>query len=136
MIGNLVERDDLVRQLNAVYRAEPGLWEQDFDWPGFCWIDPNDADHSVLSFVRFPVTDQRVVACIANLTPVVRHDHRVGLPRPGRWVEILNTDATQFGGSGVTVGDFTAEAIGWNDLQYSASVTLPPLGVVWLAHQG
>jgi 1,4-alpha-glucan branching enzyme len=119
-----------------VYRREPALWEQDFDWPGFRWIDPNDADHSVLSFLRFPVTDQRVVACIANLTPVVRHDHRVGLPRPGRWVEILNTDATQFGGSGVTVGDLTAEAIGWNDLEYSASMTLPPLGVVWLAHEG
>jgi 1,4-alpha-glucan branching enzyme len=126
----------LVRDLNAVYRDEPAFWEQDFDWPGFRWIDPNDADHSVLSFVRFPTSDQRVVACIANLTPVVRHDHRVGLPRPGRWVEILNTDSTKFGGSGVTVGDLTAEAIGWNDLEYSASMTLPPLGVVWLAHGG
>jgi len=82
------------------------------------------------------VTDQRVVACIANLTPVVRHEHRVGLPRPGRWVEILNTDSTRFGGSGVTVGDLTTEPISWNDLQYSASMTLPPLSVVWLAHEG
>ena len=81
----------LVAKLNAVYRDQPALWEQDFDWPGFRSIDPNDADQSVLSFVRFPVTDQRVVACIAN---------------------------------------------GWNDLQYSASMTLPPLGVVWLAHEG
>ncbi len=126
----------LVRQLNAVYRAEPALWEQDFDWPGFRWIEPNDADNSVLSFIRFPATDQRVVACVANLTPVVRHDHRVGLPGPGRWVEILNTDATQFGGSGVTVSDVTAEPIAWNDLQHSASMTLPPLSVVWLAHEG
>ncbi len=126
----------LVWEINTVYRDEPALWEQDFDWPGFRWIDPNDSGQSVLSFVRFPVTDQRVIACIANLTPVVRHHHRVGLPRPGRWVEILNTDATRFGGSGVTVGDLTAEAIGWNDLQYSASMTLPPLGVVWLAHGG
>ena len=90
----------------------------------------------MLSFVRFPVTDQRVVACIANLTPVVRHDHRVGLPRGGRWVEILNTDSTQFGGGGVTVGDLRTEPIGWNDLECSASMTLPPLGVVWLAHEG
>jgi 1,4-alpha-glucan branching enzyme len=125
----------LVRELNAVYRDQPALWEQDFDWPGFRWIDPNDADQSVLSFVRFPQTDQRVVACIANLTPVVRHDFRVGLPRPGRWVEILNTDSTQFGGSGVAVGDLRTEPIGWNDLEYSASMTLPPLGVVWLAHE-
>ena len=126
----------LVTQLNAVYRAEPALWEQDFDWPGFRWIEPNDAENSVLSFVRFPATEQRAVACIANLTPVVRHYRRVGLPRPGRWVEILNTDSTQFGGSGLTVGDLTAEEIGWNDLQYSASMTLPPLSVVWLAHLG
>jgi len=62
----------LVRELDAVYRDQPALWEQDFDWSGFRWIDPNDADHSVLSFIRFPVPDQRVVACIANLTPVVR----------------------------------------------------------------
>jgi 1,4-alpha-glucan branching enzyme len=65
---------------------------------------------------------------------VVRHGHRVGLPRPGRWIEILNTDSTQFGGSGVTPGDLTAEPIPWCDLDYSATMTLPPLGVVWLVH--
>ena len=66
---------------------------------------------------------------------MVRYDHRVGLPKPGRWVAILNTDSTEFGGSGVLVGDINAEAIGWNDLEYSATLTLPPLGVVWLAHE-
>jgi len=125
----------LVRALNSVYRDEPALWEQDFDWPGFRWIDPNDADQSVLSFIRIPLTDDRIIACIANLTPMVRYDHRVGLPKPGRWVAILNTDSTEFGGSGVLVGDINAEAIGWNDLEYSATLTLPPLGVVWLAHE-
>ena len=123
----------LVRTLNTVYRDEPALWDQDFEWTGFRWIDPNDADHSVLSFLRYP-TNGRTVACIANLTPVVR-EHRVGVPEPGRWVQILNSDATQFGGSGVSFGEATPEAVPWNDLPYSVCGTLPPLGVVWLAHE-
>src|SRR5664280_1873800 len=125
----------LVRELNTVYRREPALWEQDFDWTGFRWIDPNDADHSVLSFLRIPITGQRAVACVANLTPVVRHNYRIGLPHPGRWVEILNSDSARFGGSDVLAGDLTAEAISWNDLDYSATLTLPPLAIVWLAHE-
>ncbi len=124
-----------VRALNDVYRQEPALWEQDFDWTGFRWIDPNDADNSVLSFLRFPASSGRVIACVANLTPVPRQGYRVGLPQPGRWVEIFNSDSAKFGGSNATVGDVTAEAVGWNDLDYSAELTLPPLGVVWLAYE-
>ena len=125
----------LVRALNTIYRREPALWEQDFDWTGFRWIDPNDADNSVLSFLRFPVSAGRTIACVANLTPVLRHGYRVGLPQPGRWVEILNSDSSEFGGSNAACGDVTAEAISWNDLEYSAELTVPPLGVVWLAHE-
>jgi 1,4-alpha-glucan branching enzyme len=126
---------ELVRSLNTAYRGHPALWEQDFDWTGFRWIDPNDADHSVLSFLRLPVTHRRIVACVANLTPVVRHDYRIGLPQPGRWVEILNTDSARFGGSDVAGGDLVAEAIAWNDLDYSGVVTLPPLAVLWFVHE-
>ena len=125
----------LVRALNDVYRREPALWEQDFDWTGFRWIDPNDADNSVLSFLRFPVSSGRAIACVANLTPVPRPGYRVGLPQPGRWVEILNSDSAKFGGSGATVGEVTAEAVSWNDLDHSAELTVPPLGVVWLAYE-
>ena len=125
----------MVRALNDVYRQEPALWEQDFDWTGFRWIDPNDADSSVLSFLRFPASSGRVIACVANLTPVPRQGYRVGLPQPGRWVEIFNSDSAKFGGSNATVGDVTAEAVGWNDLDCSAELTLPPLGVVWLAYE-
>ena len=124
----------MVRALNTVYRREPALWEQDFDWTGFRWIDPNDADNSVLSFLRFPVSAGRTIACVANLTPVLRHGYRVGLPQPGRWVEIFNSDSSEFGGSNALTGDVTAEAISWNDLEYSAELTVPPLAVVWLAH--
>jgi 1,4-alpha-glucan branching enzyme len=125
----------LVRELNTVYRNEPALWEQDFDWTGFRWIDPNDSENSVLSFLRFPVTGGRTTACIANLTPVPRYDYRIGLPEPGRWVEILNSDSATFGGSGILAGAVTAEPADWNDLGYSAALTLPPLGVLWLAHE-
>jgi len=125
----------LVRALNTVYRSEPALWEQDFDWPGFRWINPNDADNSVLSFLRFPSAGGRSIACIANLTPVPRHDYRIGLPHQGRWVEILNSDSAEFGGSNALLGDVTTDDIRWDDLEYSASLALPPLGVVWLAYQ-
>ena len=124
----------LVRALNTIYRAEPALWEQDFDWTGFRWIDPDDSGHSVLSFLRFPVSAGRPLACLANLTPVPRHDYRIGLPQPGRWTEILNSDHADFGGSNALTGTVTAQAPGWNDLDYSATLTLPPLGVLWLAH--
>jgi 1,4-alpha-glucan branching enzyme len=89
----------------------------------------------VLSFLRFPAGGGRPVACVANLTPVPRHDYRVGLPHPGKWVEILNSDSADFGGSNVLARAVTAGAPGWNDLEYSAALTLPPLGVLWLAHE-
>ena len=120
----------LVRALNTVYRREPALWEQDFDWPGFRWINPNDSEDSVLSFLRFPIAGGRPVACVANLTPVPRRDYRIGLPHSGRWVEILNSDHADFGGSNILTGAVTAEPTGWNDLDYSTALTLPPLSVV------
>jgi 1,4-alpha-glucan branching enzyme len=122
----------LVRDLNATYQREPALWEQDFDWTGFGWIDPNDAENSVLAFVR-QSTGARPVVCIANLTPVVRADYRIGMPAAGRWTEILNSDDVRYGGSGVHPGTVTAEPVPWHGLDVSAAVTLPPLAVVWLA---
>ena len=125
----------LVRQLNTIYRAEPALWERDFDWTGFRWIDADDSDKSVLSFLRFaPSGAGRPIACVANLTPVVRSDYRIGLPEGGRWTEILNSDSTEYAGSNVLLGTVSAEDVPWNDLPHSASISLPPLGVVWLAH--
>jgi 1,4-alpha-glucan branching enzyme len=122
----------LVRTLNRLYRSEPALWERDFDWTGFRWIDPNDADNSVLSFLRWSADGSRTVACVANLTPVVRHGFRVGLPSGGRWVEVLNTDAPDFGGSGVANPELHGEDTAWNDLEHSGVLSLPPLAVVWL----
>ena len=72
------------------------------------------------------------LACVANLSPVVRQGYRVGLPRGGTWLEVLNTDAPIFGGSGVVNGPIVAEASPFHGLDYSATLMLPPLGVIWL----
>jgi 1,4-alpha-glucan branching enzyme len=123
----------LVRDLNRVYRDEPALWEVDFDPTGFYWIEPNDSDSNVVVFARASKDHERVVITAMNLSPVVRTPYRVGLPRAGRWKELINTDAEQYGGSGAgNYGSVEAEPIPWHGQQFSAEVTLPPLGALWL----
>jgi 1,4-alpha-glucan branching enzyme len=123
----------LVRDLNRVYRSRPALWEVDFEANGFQWLEPNDAANNVLAFARWSSDRSDVVVCVCNLSPVPRDAYRLGMPRTGRWVEALNTDSTYYGGSDVgNLGGVVAEERGWHDQPYSAEVTLPPLGVVWL----
>jgi 1,4-alpha-glucan branching enzyme len=123
----------LVRDLNAHYRAEPALWEADFDPAGFRWLEPNDAAANVLAFMRLSRDGARQLVCVLNLSPVPRPGYRVGLPRGGRWRELVNTDSEFYGGSGVgNMGGVTAEDKPWHDQPHSAEVTLPPLGAVWL----
>jgi 1,4-alpha-glucan branching enzyme len=123
----------LIRDLNRAYRAEPALWEVDHESSGFRWIEANDADANTLCFLRCSRDGERVLACLCNLSPVPRHDYRVGLPRGGRWVEVMNTDSGFYGGSGVgNMGSVEAAERRWHELPYSAEVSLPPLGVVWL----
>ena len=124
----------LMRSINAVEAAEPALYASDFTADGFSWIDANDSDQSVYSFLRFDAQGGgRPVACVANLTPVPRHGYRLGLPSAGKWQEILNTDASEFGGGGVVNGEVWTDGVAWHGHQQSAAITLPPLGVVWLA---
>jgi 1,4-alpha-glucan branching enzyme len=123
----------LVRDLNRVYRDRPALWERDASPEGFAWIDPNDVDDNVLSFIRYGASGAPLV-CLCNFSPVPRSDYRVGLPRVGRWTEVLNTDAAPYGGSNVgNLGAVQAVEIGWDGQPASATVTLPPLATVWLA---
>jgi 1,4-alpha-glucan branching enzyme len=126
--------DKLLKTLNLLYKERPSLWEQDFEWTGFAWIDANDTDQSVLSFLRYPADrdNGKPLACIANLTPVPREGYRVGVPRGGWWHEILNTDATDFWGSGVVNGGVMADGYAWHGHDQSLALTLPPLAVVWL----
>jgi 1,4-alpha-glucan branching enzyme len=130
--------DTLLRTLNLLYKERPALWERDFDYTGFRWIDANDTDQNVLSFLRFPADPETgtPLACVANLSPVVRQGYKVGLPRGGTWLEVLNTDAPVFWGSGVVNGPILADGGPWHGLDHSAILRLPPLGVVWLEPEG
>jgi 1,4-alpha-glucan branching enzyme len=123
----------LVRDLNRLYRAERALYELDFEPEGFRWLEPNDGDANVLAFARLPAGDGRPVVCVCNLSPVPREGYRLGLPRPGRWRELLNTDSTFYGGSDLgNLGGIVADGPAWHDQPQSAEVMLPPLAVVWL----
>jgi 1,4-alpha-glucan branching enzyme len=115
------------------YRGQPALWELDFEPAGFRWLEANDADANVVAFARFAAEDTTVLVCACNFSPVPRHGYRVGLPRNGRWRELLNTDDERYGGGGiVNPGTIEAEPTPWHGQPYSAALTLPPLGVLWL----
>ena len=136
LLGDGMHRgiQSLVRELNRVEAAEPALWAADFTPEGFRWIDANDSDQSVYSFLRFdPAGTARPIACVANLTPVPRHGYRLGLPVAGRWVEVLNTDAPVFGGAGVGNGELWTDDVAWHGQPQSVAMTVPPLAVVYLA---
>ncbi|HKN38291.1 MAG TPA: 1,4-alpha-glucan branching protein GlgB [Acidimicrobiia bacterium] len=130
--------DKLLTTLNLLYKERPSLYEQDFEWTGFAWIDANDTDQNVLSFLRYPADRDggKPLACIANLSPVVREGYRIGVPHGGSWQEVLNTDATDFWGSGVVNGAVNADGYGWHGHDQSLALTLPPLAVVWLEPEG
>jgi 1,4-alpha-glucan branching enzyme len=123
----------LIRDLNARYKAEPALFELDGDAAGFQWLKADAADENMLAFLRWSKDRKRHLACVANLSPVVRHGYRVGLPRAGEYAEIVNTDAGEYGGSNVgNHGRVYAEETAWDGQPASATMTLPPLSVLWL----
>jgi 1,4-alpha-glucan branching enzyme len=127
----------LVRDLNRLYRETPALHARDTDPSGFEWIEATDADNSIYAYVRYGGPDDAPVLVVCNLTPVVRHGHRVGAPRPGRWVERFNSDAGIYGGSNVgNSGAVHAEPSGWQGRSASLSLTLPPLATIVLQHAG
>ena len=127
----------LVKDINTFYASHPALWELDHTPEGFQWIDANDAAGNTFSWLRFGAPsgsgERPVVASIINFSGSPHHQYRVGLPHRGRWNEVLNTDATHYGGSGVgNYGAVEAEEVPWHGQPYSAVVTLPPLAALWL----
>jgi len=136
---NLLEYDphrklqELVAEINRLYRAEPALHQIDFEHSGFEWIDFHDSDNSVIAFLRKGKTADDHVVVVCNFTPIVRHGYRVGVPEMGFYREILNTDDVKFGGSGATNGPGRqALANPWQGQAHHVELTLPPLGVVYL----
>lgn len=121
----------LVRDLNAVLRHYAALHQLDVAPEGFAWISHDDAAHSVIAFER-RAREGRPVVVVCNLTPVVRHGWRVGVPHGGSWREAINTDAAIYGGSGAGNGFLDSESIPWQGRQQSIVMTLPPLATVMM----
>jgi 1,4-alpha-glucan branching enzyme len=122
----------LVRDLNRRYRREPALWESDFEPAGFEWLDCWNADENILAFLRIAPESRRQLLCVCNFSPVPREGYRVGLPRPGRYLEVLNTDSALYGGGDRGNGGMVvAEAVPWHGRPYSAAFVLPPLATLW-----
>jgi 1,4-alpha-glucan branching enzyme len=123
----------LVRDLNLVYRETRALFERDVSPEGFRWIDAGNADQNVISFIRYDAGGHPGVVCVANFSPTVYENFRVGMPLGGRWRELINTDAGVYGGADVRNWDgVEAEPNAWHGQPFSAAMHLPPLGVLWL----
>jgi 1,4-alpha-glucan branching enzyme len=123
----------LATDLNKLLQSEPALHQVDFDWQGFEWIDANDSDNSVYSFIRRGKNPDDMIIAIINATPVVRYGYHIGVPRPGHYEEVLNTDAAIYGGSNVgNLGGMNAGEHDWQGRRHSLALTLPPLAAVFL----
>ncbi len=126
----------LVTDLNRVYRETPALWSQDTDQAGFGWIDADDVGGNVYSFLRYG-SDGSILACVANFSPVPHEQYVLGLPKAGRWDEVVNTDADVYFGSGVgNFGGVTAGDEPSHGHPASARLRVPPLGALWLRWAG
>ncbi len=124
-----------VKDLNRVYRSEPALSQIDFAAEGFEWVDTQDWANSIISFMRKGVSAQPGILVVCNFTPVARNNYRVGVPAGGTWEEILNSDASLYGGSGQgNFGAVEASPIPSHGRYYSLSLTLPPLSVLFFRH--
>jgi len=122
----------LVADLNSLYRRESALHEVDFNWQGFQWIDCNDADASVLSFIRRARDPRDFMVVVLNFTPVARPEYRVGVPEPGYYRELLNSDAELYAGSNFgNGGGVMAEPVPWMGMPHSVLLRLPPLGALY-----
>jgi 1,4-alpha-glucan branching enzyme len=121
-----------VEELNGFYRSQPALYELDFDLAGFEWIDCNDVDHSVVSLMRKGRSPDNLIVVICNFTPTTQSNYRIGVPQPGFWRELLNSDAREYGGSGQgNLGGVDAAPIPLHGRPYSLTITLPPVSAVF-----
>jgi 1,4-alpha-glucan branching enzyme len=119
---------ETVKALNKLYRSEPALYEKGFDYTGFEWIDGGNANDSILVYARKGYNADDDLVVVLNMTPVIRHDFRVGVPQAGSWTEIFNSDAENLWGSGVLNSNpVTSEGINWHGRDNSINITIPPL---------
>ena len=122
-----------VKDLNKLYRDEPALFQRDFTPDGFEWIDLNDYNQGVISFLRKSADGKAKIAAVCNFTPQTLHNYSIGVPELGLWRELLNSDAAVYGGSGQgNLGGKEAMAKPFHGRPYSISLTIPPLGILFL----
>jgi len=121
-----------VTDLNHLYRNEPAMHELDFSNEGFEWIDCHDWEESSISFIRKCHSTDEIILVVCNFTPVVRENYRIGVPRGGYWREVLNSDSGIYSGSGCgNAGGVTAEAVPSQGREFSLTLKLPPLGILF-----
>jgi len=126
-----------VQDLNANYAAQPSLYERDFTPEGFRWIDCNDSDNSIVSFVRHGNDPREFLVMIFNFTPATHPGWRIGVPEPGRYDETLNSDSELYGGSNVgNLGGLNSEPVPAHGFAQSLLLTVPPLGALYLKRRG
>jgi 1,4-alpha-glucan branching enzyme len=126
-----------VEDLNRLYRSEPALHERDCDRAGFAWIDCNDADQSIISFLRTGRSPEDTVVVVCNFTPVPRHNYQVGVPYGGFWREILNSDAETYDGSQQgNMGGVDASPVAAHGHYHTLTITLPPLAIICFKRGG
>jgi 1,4-alpha-glucan branching enzyme len=122
----------LIHDLNQLYQNHPELSESDSDASGFSWIEVDNAAENIIAFRRIAPSDGKEIIFVGNFSPVVREGHRIGLPHKGTYKQILNTDSEKYCGGGFgVVKSIRAEKVPWNGFDYSAAITLPPLGAMW-----
>jgi 1,4-alpha-glucan branching enzyme len=123
----------LVKELNRLYRSESALYHYQFENKGFQWIDYGDRENSVIAFERRGVSRNDLLIVVCNFTPEVRYHYRVGVPYRGQWKEIFNSDKHEYGGTGLYNGGMLATTpVKYHSRDYSISLTLPPLGIAVL----
>lgn len=126
-----------VQDLNHFYKREPVMHELDFEPNGFEWIDFNDWEQSIVSFLRRGKSTGDIILVVCNFTPVPRYNYRVGVPRGGLWREVLNSDAKEYGGSGHgNFGSVEATPVSLHGRDHSLTLTLPPLGILFFKRKG
>jgi len=123
----------LVRDLNRLYTTEPALYAQDYQDRGFRWVVADDREQSVFAYLRIPVENGVPLLTIVNFTPVPRNSYQLGVPEPGKWFVLLNTDAACYGGSDFAGAcDLRADPVPWRDQPASLVLNLPPLAMLIL----
>nr|MBP6787962.1 1,4-alpha-glucan branching protein GlgB [Promineifilum sp.] len=123
---------DSLRRLNELYIHEAALHEEEYSWDGFQWIDLHDYERSILGYARHAPSTNETLLVVFNFTPVPRHGYRLGVPGAGVYQEVFNSDAAQYGGSGVVNEPRPSQDVPWHGQPHSIEFILPPLGAVFL----